>query len=36
MPTRVPFVAVLFVTIIFFPLGFRLPLWLRKAFKPAA
>lgn len=28
--------AFLFVTIIFFPLGFRLPLWLRKAFKPAA
>jgi branched-subunit amino acid ABC-type transport system permease component len=27
--------AFLFVTIIFFPLGFRLPLWLRKAFKPA-
>ena len=28
--------AFLFVTIIFFPLGFRLPIWLRKAFKPAA
>jgi branched-chain amino acid transport system permease protein len=28
--------AFLFVTIIFFPLGFRLPLWLRRAFKPAA
>ena len=28
--------AFLFVTIIFFPLGFRLPFWLRKAFNPAA
>jgi len=28
--------AFLFVTIFFFPPGFRLPLWLRKAFKPAA